>query len=314
MKRTVLLVLLLLVAAGGIYYYARQELVESAGPADSITDFTAVYGDIADDLAEAKERLKEGKKATIVVRDLSGKRQAALVIEGLPERTETMRLLDVLSRHKVKALFLIEGDNAILQPETLRAIISAGQDIGNYTFMGMRSFQDLPQEEMLVQILRTQRVLQVMTGRRAALFRAPQLKLTPMLMESVYAAGVESVVWPNVFVERNTLHSEAEAAAKAAEVVDGSIISIPGGEPVEPVATKAQKLDERPAIDKKPTIPAQAEDGAANKRAALADEVDRLLTALEKSDFSFSSVRFFRVIGYVPEEAASPGGEAAAND
>lgn len=313
MKRKVLLALLFLIAAGGAAYYVWRTLPQEAHPAADITDLSAVMDDMGNEVAAAKARLNEAKPARVIVRDET-RRAMALVVEGLPERTDTMRLLDVLERHKAKAVFFVEGDSAAFQPETIRAITEAGQEIGNYTYVGMRKFQELPSEAMLGQLLRTQKTVDTLIGRRPALFYAPQLRLTPLVLRAVTAAEAGEVVWPNVFMERHTLHTDDEADAWAATVPQGSIIAIPGGQAVDVLTPQMEKTNERPAIDKKPNAVTPDKGAPPRPKEVLAEEVDRMLTALERRGFTFWTAGSFRHIDYVPEAGWGnvPGASPAA--
>ena len=300
MDRKVLWILFFLLAVGGVSSYVWRTLPQEAHPAEDITDLSALCDDIGEEMREAQGRLPEAAPARIIVRDET-QRAMALVVAGLPERTDTMRLLDILERHKAKAVFFVEGDSAALQPETIRAIAEAGQAIGNYTYVGMRKFQELPPEAMLGQLLRTQKTVYTLMGRRPTLFYAPQLRLTPLVLQAVTAAGVGEVVWPNVFLARHTLHSADDADAWAATVPQGSIIAIPGGQAVDILTPQMEKTNERPAIDKKPNAVISDTASPPRKKEALAEEVDRMLTALEKRGFTFWAAESFRHIEYVPE-------------
>ena len=300
MNRKVLLTLFFLIAVGGVSYYVWWTLPKEAHPAEDITDLSALYDDMREEIAAAQGRLKEAKPARVIVRDET-RRAMALIVEGLPERVDTMRLLDVLARHKAKAVFFVEGDSAALQPETIQAIVEAGQEIGNYTYVGVRKFQELPPEAMLGQLLRTQKTVDTLMGRRPTLFYAPQLRLTPLVLQAVTAAEAGEVVWPNVFLARHTLHSADDADAWAATVPQGSIIAIPGGQAVDVLTPQMEKTNERPAIDKKPNAVTPDTAPPPRKKEALAEEVDRMLTALEKRGFTFWTAESFRHIDYVPE-------------
>ncbi|MGP1471101.1 MAG: polysaccharide deacetylase family protein [Schwartzia sp. (in: firmicutes)] len=300
MNRKVLWILFFLLAVGGVSSYVWRTLPQEAHPAEDITDLSALCDDIGEEMREAQGRLPEAAYARVIVRDET-RRAMALVVAGLPERTDTMRLLDILERHQAKAVFFVEGDSAALQPETIRAIAEAGQAIGNYTYVGMRKFQELPPEAMLGQLLRTQKTVYTLMGRRPTLFYAPQLRLTPLVLQAVTAAGVGEVVWPNVFLARHTLHSADDADAWAATVPQGSIIAIPGGQAVDILTPQVEKTNERPAIDKKPNAVIPDTASPPRKKEALAEEVDRMLTALEKRGFTFWPAESFRHIEYVPE-------------
>ena len=140
------------------------------------------------------------------------------------------------------------------------------------------------------------------------LFRAPKLVLNTTLLQSVKAAGIPYVVKENIRFKTNTLHNDADADAYAASIVDGSILAIQVNRPVEPKATTPGKTDERPAVDMKPTIHDNTANVAPEIKEDLADEVDRLLTALSKRGIQVIFVNQFRKIQYVPAQGVTTNG------
>ncbi len=288
--------------AVGAAHFLREKAPEAAHPGEDITDLTAVYDDVRDEIKMADWRGLEDKRAQVWTRDLSGRKMAAVIIDGLPERAMTTRLLDLFARHKVKTVFFVEGHNAVGQPETVRAIASTRQEIGNFTYVGTPKLSEMPKEEILGQIIRTQKVLDTLTGRRPSLFRAPRLKITDDILRAVYNADAGDVVEADVYVERGALPSAADADRFIAGLTPGSIIAVQAGEPVDLIEMQEKKAtEEKPAIDKKPTI--QDLPAAPRNHLTLADEVEFLLTALERQGYEIAPVRSFRRIEYTPQTA-----------
>ncbi len=302
MKLSRKLLLAAVVVAGlavGAAHFLRAEAPEAAHPGEDITDLSAVYDEVREEIAAADKRWEENKRALVYTRDLSGRRMAAVIVDGLPDRSLTTRLLDVFARHKVPAVFFVEGQNAAAQPETIRAIASSRQEIGNFTYVGTPKLHEMERDEVLGQVIRTQKVLETLTGRRASLFRAPRLKLNDTILRAVYAADAGDAVQTDVYLERGAVPSAAEADGFVAGLRPGSIIAVQAGEPVDLIEPQETKSDERPAIDKKPSI--KELPSLPRKRLTLADELEHLLTALEKQGYEIVPLREMRRIDYVPQ-------------
>jgi peptidoglycan/xylan/chitin deacetylase (PgdA/CDA1 family) len=227
----------------------------------------------------------------------------AIVIDGLPDRPLAARMVDVLQKHHAEATFFVEGQNAADDVETIRLLRDAGFELGNYTFVGLAGFDKVSQDEQLQELCRTQKIISVRSAFIPTLFRAPRTVFTDALLQTVHASGLPYAVKENVRVSCHLLIDDAAADAYVAGIPDGSIIAIPANRPVERKADTEGKIDERPAIDMKPTIQDSGEQ-APMETEDLASELDRLLTALEKRGFKVMNVNGFRKIRYIPANAA----------
>ena len=62
-----------------------------------------------------------------------GSRRLALTFDDGPNDPHTLRLLDVLARHNVRATFFMVGSFVDKRPDIARAVATAGHTIGNHT-------------------------------------------------------------------------------------------------------------------------------------------------------------------------------------
>lgn len=293
----------LLVVCGCLIYLRDNVLVEKRDIPE-LTDISAAY-QADEEIAAAKSKLEEGIAPAEVITTLpAGGNCVAIVIDGLPDRSLAARMADVLQKHHATATFFVEGQNAADETETIRLLRDAGFELGNYTFVGLAGFDKVSQDEQLEEICRTQKIISVRSAFTPTLFRAPRTVFTDALLQAVHAAGIPYAVKENVRVD------EVAADAYVAGIADGSIIAIPANRPVERKADTEGKIDERPAIDMKPTIQDAGEQAPAATE-DLASELDRLLTALEKRGFKVMNVNGFRKIHYIPANAAVAGEQAA---
>src|SRR5436190_14483181 len=61
-------------------------------------------------------------------------REICLTYDDGPNDPHTLRLLDVLARHEVRATFFLIGQFVKARPDIARAVVSAGHEIGNHTY------------------------------------------------------------------------------------------------------------------------------------------------------------------------------------
>jgi peptidoglycan/xylan/chitin deacetylase (PgdA/CDA1 family) len=59
---------------------------------------------------------------------------AALTFDDGPHPPDTVALLDVLARERVRAVFCVVGDRVEAHPELLRRIVDEGHTLGNHSF------------------------------------------------------------------------------------------------------------------------------------------------------------------------------------
>ncbi|MTE18744.1 polysaccharide deacetylase family protein [Streptomyces sp. TRM43335] len=78
-------------------------------------------------------RAKGEATATVVDSTRHGGRTLALTFDDGPDPTDTPRLLKVLRKHHVKAVFCLWGDHVRQHPELVRAIVRGGHTLCNHT-------------------------------------------------------------------------------------------------------------------------------------------------------------------------------------
>ncbi len=304
LKKMGILAILGIVLVAGALVFLRDHVIGTKEAAREITDLSSLY-EATEEIEEAQKRLQDGvDPVEIVTKDAPP--HVAIVIDGLPERTTTARLLDVLKKHGASAVFFVEGQNAANQPETIKLIREAQQEIGNYTFVGVAAVEKLSEERRFSEICRTQRVVEVLTANKPRFFRAPRTQYDEELLRTLRAAGLTYAVKESAHYAPGWFKDEAGARAYAATVPPGSILAIDVAVPVEPVAKAAVREEARPAVDKQPTVTDKVGEAPPKPSADAADELDWLLTALEETGKPPGRLDDFRKIHYIPAAATAP--------
>ncbi len=101
-----------------------------------------------------------------------GKNQIALTFDDGPGDPHTLKILDILNEHKVKATFFMVGRNVKNFPEIARRVAEEGHTIGNHTYN--HRGQTLATPSMaIVEIKQTEDVIKEATSISPKFFRPP---------------------------------------------------------------------------------------------------------------------------------------------
>lgn len=286
-KFWIFLLVLVLLAGGGFYAWHRHALSVSEENRD-VQDLSNLYeaGEETEKAVNQFHKHPEANKAKVIHPLADTGNHVYLYFDGLPDRAMTEEILKVLDKKDAKAAFFVEGQNAGDSPETMKEIAKNRQIIGNYTWLGRPSLEKLDEEKAIRSLLRTQKAVDALTGKSPSFFRAPRTEYTDTLLEEAGAAGLSYAVLSNVTVRRGTLVDEEAARKLAADVKPGSLIAFEINKPLDIRAREPGKSDERPAIDKKPTIKDSDYKEKAEQKDHTAQEVEWLITALEDEGFA----------------------------
>jgi len=123
-----------------------------------------------------------------------GSRQLALTFDDGPNDPHTLRLLEVLARHNVRATFFLIGRYVQQRPDIVREIVQARHIIGNHTFthplLTFKSSADVRKE-----LTDCRAAIQDAVGEHSNLFRPPFGGRRPAVLRIARQLGLEPVMW-----------------------------------------------------------------------------------------------------------------------
>jgi peptidoglycan/xylan/chitin deacetylase (PgdA/CDA1 family) len=121
-------------------------------------------------------------------------KQLALTYDDGPNDPHTLSLIEVLSRHQVRATFFVIGRYVQSRPDIVREVIKAGHVIGNHTFthplLTMQS-----ETEIRWQLSNCRAALSDAIGEHSHLFRPPFGGRRPAVLRIARGLGLETVMW-----------------------------------------------------------------------------------------------------------------------
>ena len=118
----------------------------------------------------------------------------ALTFDDGPNDPYTLRLLDVLDKHGVKATFFLVGQFVKQRPDIAREIARRGHVIGNHTFTHPRLIY-LPAARVREEILQCREAISDAVGEHSDLFRPPWGGRRPGTFSLVRQLGLEPIMW-----------------------------------------------------------------------------------------------------------------------
>jgi peptidoglycan/xylan/chitin deacetylase (PgdA/CDA1 family) len=123
-----------------------------------------------------------------------GRKSLALTFDDGPNDPHTLRLLDVLDQHEVKATLFLIGRYVKQRPEIVREIARRGHVIGNHTFTHPRLIF-LPANNIRQEILQCREAIRDAVGEHSNLFRPPWGGRRPGTFSLVRQLGMEPIMW-----------------------------------------------------------------------------------------------------------------------
>lgn len=121
-------------------------------------------------------------------------RRLALTYDDGPNDPYTLRLLEVLARHNVKATFFMIGRYVEQHPDIAREVAKAGHVIGNHTFTHPNLIFASALQTRL-QIEQCAAALHQAIGEHSKLFRPPFGGRRPATLRVARSLGLDPVMW-----------------------------------------------------------------------------------------------------------------------
>ena len=123
-----------------------------------------------------------------------GTKQIALTYDGGPNDPHTLRLLEILARHEVKATFFLIGHYVSQRPDIAREVAKAGHVIGNHTFthplLIFKSAAEIRRE-----LSSCRAAIRDAIGEHSNLFRPPFGGRRPATLSIARELGLEPIMW-----------------------------------------------------------------------------------------------------------------------
>jgi peptidoglycan-N-acetylglucosamine deacetylase len=157
-----------------------------------------------------------------------GSKLLALTFDDGPNDPHTLRLLEILAKHEVRATFFVIGRYAQLRPDIVRELVKAGHVVGNHTFSHpLLIFQSAA--KIRNELETCQRALNDALGERSKLFRPPFGGRRPAVLRIAREIGLQPVMWNVTGYDWNAPSAEYIERKVVQKVRGGDVILLHDG-------------------------------------------------------------------------------------
>ena len=157
-----------------------------------------------------------------------GTKELALTYDDGPNDPHTLRLLDVLARHEVKATFFCIGRYVHQRPDIVRAVVAAGHTVGNHTFTHpLLTYKSI--YELRKQLTDCRSALEDAIGQHSDLFRPPFGGRRPAVLRIARELGMQPIMWNVTGYDWNAPHAAAIEAKVSKQIRGGDVILLHDG-------------------------------------------------------------------------------------
>lgn len=142
-----------------------------------------------------------------------GRREVLLTFDDGPNPATTPRVLDILRRERVPAVFFVVGERAHRHPELVRRAAAEGHALGNHTWHHAYLTRMEP-ECARAQVEATGNAVRAITGHGTPWFRPPGGHYDPEVIRICRSLGLVTVLWsdqPGDWLRQGARRSEARA-------------------------------------------------------------------------------------------------------
>ena len=171
-----------------------------------------------------------------------GSRQLALTYDDGPNDPHTLRLLEVLARHDVKATFFLIGRFVAERPEIAREVARAGHVIGNHTF-DHPNLIFCPAAHVRSELEQCQKILTETVGEHSALWRPPFGARLPHVLGVGRKLGLEPVMWTASSNDWKIFTADGIEQRVAERIRGGDVILMHDGSHVRMGADRARTVE-----------------------------------------------------------------------
>jgi peptidoglycan/xylan/chitin deacetylase (PgdA/CDA1 family) len=166
----------------------------------------------------------------------------ALTYDDGPNDPDTLKLMDVLARHEVRATFFVLGKFVRQKPEIVRALAAAGHAIGNHSWDHPRLIF-ASNAELRRQVDQTQAAIFDACGVTPTLFRPPYGGRRPGTLQAVHALGLEPVMWNVTCYDWKATSADRVFAHARRQIRGGDVILMHDGDQLRMGADRAHSVE-----------------------------------------------------------------------
>ena len=112
-----------------------------------------------------------------------------------PDPEKTPKVLDILAKNDIKAVFFMVGNRAEQHPELVKRVVNEGHIIGNHSYAHNNFMSLFSKKNLKADIAQSQAVLEKLSGRKIPFFRPPIGYTNPSYAKVLQEMQLTNVGW-----------------------------------------------------------------------------------------------------------------------
>lgn len=179
----------------------------------------------------------------------------SLVFEGISDEETMMRLADKVQEYGIDTVLFIPASKVEQQPDLIKYLIDAGVEIGNYGLTGEEALAENSDTKIARQIYLANEYIKQAINKYPDYFMANRSENSESMLKIVEAAGLDGAVDPSIYLNYKSFTSLDKAVEYTTNNLRGDIVSFKlSGELDSTEVQNWREEDEKPAVDKQPTV------------------------------------------------------------
>lgn len=165
-----------------------------------------------------------------LVKLLANTRKIVLTFDDGPHPKTTPKVLEILRRRHIKAIFFVLGLQAAKYPELIKQIHDEGHLIGNHSY-SHKNLTQLSEADMREELTRTSRLIASITGYQPEYLRPPYGSMNSKVIEVARQEGMKIMLWtidPKDWLQKNEKsilhHTERQLGMDSGRLRGGALL------------------------------------------------------------------------------------------
>lgn len=118
-----------------------------------------------------------------------------LTFDDGPDPLNTQKIIDILEKHGVKALFFVTGLKAEINTELIKIISEKGHTVGNHSYTHSNFFPFYLKNRIITDLKKTSEIIERITGQKVIYFRPPFGVTNPGIASAVNFLKYKTIGW-----------------------------------------------------------------------------------------------------------------------